>query len=401
MLTRIAKFSLLSFIGALLFAGGYSLGQSSYAPFRLFGPSTTTPEEAEVAFQPFWETWHLLQNEYFDQPLDNTQLAEGAINGMLATLEDPNTRYLSPDQETAARSSMQGEIEGIGAEVTEAEDGSIVIVSPYEGSPAEEAGLQPGDILREADGVPLTGMPVSEAAALVRGPAGTVVHLTIERDNEQFEVDVTRGVLRVPSVRGEILEENIAYIRLSRFGDNTAQEFNDLLETLLAQNPAGLILDLRGNPGGGWETAVDIAEQLLPVGLILVERFGNETEKTFDSTDTGLAQEIPLVILIDGGSASASEVLAGAIRDQERGILIGTTSFGKGTVQTWWALSNGGGLRITTARWLTPDGVWVHGEGLAPDILVTLPETENPAEFTDTQLQAAIDYFSGESGIGE
>jgi carboxyl-terminal processing protease len=146
---------------------------------------------------------------------------------------------------------------------------------------------------------------------------------------------------------------------------------------------------------------VDIAEQLLPEGLILVERFGNETEKTFDSTDTGLAQEIPLVILIDGGSASASEVLAGAIRDQERGILIGTTSFGKGTVQTWWALSNGGGLRITTARWLTPDGVWVHGEGLAPDILVTLPETENPAEFTDTQLQAAIDYFSGESGIGE
>jgi carboxyl-terminal processing protease len=401
MLTRIAKFSLLSFIGALLFAGGYTLGQSSYAPFHLFGPSTTTPEEAAVAFQPFWETWHLLQNEYFDQPLDNTQLAEGAINGMLATLEDPNTRYLSPDQETAARSSMQGEIEGIGAEVTEAEDGSIVIVSPYEGSPAEEAGLQPGDILREADGVPLTGMPVSEAAALVRGPAGTVVHLTIERDNEQFEVDVTRGVIRVPSVRGEILEENIAYIRLSRFGDNTAQEFNDLLETLLAQNPAGLILDLRGNPGGGLETAVDIAEQLLPEGLILVERFGNETEKTFDSTDTGLAQEIPLVILIDGGSASASEVLAGAIRDQERGILIGTTSFGKGTVQTWWALSNGGGLRITTARWLTPDGVWVHGEGLAPDILVTLPETENPAEFTDTQLQAAIDYFSGESGIGE
>lgn len=396
---RIIKNSILALIGIILFCGGYILGQSSYAPIVFFGPSNTTPEDATTAFQPFWESYRLLHNEYFDQPLDDNQLAEGAIQGMLATLGDPNTRYLPPDLEDAARNTMQGEIEGIGAEVTEADDGSIVIVSPYEGSPAEEAGLQPGDILREADGVPLTGMPVSEAAGLVRGEAGTVVTLTVERDGETFQVDVTRGVIRVPSVRGEILEENIAYARLSRFGNESAAELNELLEELLAQNPEGLILDLRGNPGGALETAVNIADEFLAEGLILTEQFGNENEEIFESTDEGIAEEIPLVVLIDAGSASASEVLAGAIRDRERGVLIGTTTFGKGTVQTWWSLSNEGGLRITTARWLTPDGVWVHEEGLEPNYYVELPDIQNAEEFADTQLEAAIDYLMGEPVI--
>ena len=397
--TRIIKNAFLALIGISLFAGGYILGQSSYAPLVFFGPSNSTPDEATAAFQPFWESWRLLHNEYFDQPLNDVQLVEGAIEGMLATLDDPNTRYLPPEQENDARNSIQGEIEGIGAEVTEAEDGSIVIVSPYEGSPAEDAGLQPGDILLEADGVPLTGMPVSEAAALVRGPAGTVVNLTIVRDGETVQVEVTRGIIRVPSVRGEILENNIAYARLSRFGDNSIEEMNALLTELLAQNPTGLILDLRGNPGGTLETAVGIADDFLPEGLILMEQFGNQTEKTFESTDEGVAEDIPLVILINGGSASASEVLAGAIRDRERGVLIGTTSYGKGTVQTWWSLSNQGGLRITTARWLTPNGSWVHGEGLEPDFFVSLPDVETAEEFADTQLEAAVDYLTGQPVI--
>lgn len=399
MTNRTVRYVFLTLIAALLFSGGYLLGQSSYAPLVFFGPSTSTPEEAEVAFQPFWESWRLLQNEYFDQPLDNVQLAEGALAGMIATLNDPNTRYLPPEQETAARNSIQGQIEGIGAEVTAEEDGSIVIVSPYEGSPAADAGLLPGDILREADGTPLTGLPVSEAASIVRGPEGTIVTLTIERDGELFEVEVTRGVIRVPSVRGEILEDNIAYIRLSRFGDNSGDELNDLLTELLAQNPSGLVLDMRGNPGGSLDTAVNIADQFLSEGLILVERFGNGSEKNFESTNSGQAEDIPLVLLIDEGSASAAEVLAGAIRDRGRGVLIGTPSFGKGTVQTWWSLSNQGGLRITTARWLTPNGTWVHEQGLDPDYFVALPEVENPEEFTDTQLEAAVDYLLGQPVI--
>jgi carboxyl-terminal processing protease len=397
--TRIIKNSFLALIGVFLFAGGYFLGQSSYAPFVFFGPSNSTPDEAAVAFQPFWESWRLLHNEYYDQPLEDVTLVNGAIQGMLATLGDPNTRYLTPEQENAARNQMQGQLEGIGAEVTEADDGSIVIVSPYEGSPAEDAGLQSGDILREADGTPLTGMPVSEAASLVRGPAGTIVNLTIERDGETFQVEVTRGVIRVPSVRGEMLENNIAYARLSRFGDNSAEELHNLLTDLMAQNPDGLILDLRGNPGGGLDTVVEIADDFLAEGQVVTQEFGNESDKVFESTEEGVAEEVPLVILIDGGSASASEVLAGAIRDRERGTLIGTTSFGKGTVQTWWSLSNNGGLRITTARWLTPDGVWVHEEGLEPDFFVTLPDVETAEEFTDTQLEAAVDYLLGQPVI--
>ncbi|MFZ0547955.1 MAG: S41 family peptidase, partial [Candidatus Promineifilaceae bacterium] len=302
--TRIVKFSFLALIGALLFGGGYILGQSSYAPFVFFGPSNSTPKEATTAFEPFWESWRLLHNEFYDQPLDDTQLAEGAIQGMLATLGDSHTIYLSPDQETAARNTMQGEIEGIGAEVTEGEDGTVVIVSPYEGSPAEDAGLQPGDIILEADGTVLTGMPVGEAAALVRGPSGTVVKLTIERDGETFEVEVTRGVIRVSSVRGEMLENNIAYVRLSRFGDHSAEEMDQVLTDLIAQKPSGLILDLRGNPGGALETAVGIADEFLPDGLILTEHFGNGTDKNFDSTSEGVAEDIPLVVLIDEGSAS-------------------------------------------------------------------------------------------------
>jgi carboxyl-terminal processing protease len=167
----------------------------------------------------------------------------------------------------------------------------------------------------------------------------------------------------------------------------------------MAQNPDGLILDLRGNPGGGLDTVVEIADDFLAEGQVVTQEFGNESDKVFESTEEGVAEEVPLVILIDGGSASASEVLAGAIRDRERGTLIGTTSFGKGTVQTWWSLSNNGGLRITTARWLTPDGVWVHEEGLEPDFFVTLPDVETAEEFTDTQLEAAVDYLLGQPVI--
>ena len=312
---------------------------------------------------------------------------------MLASLGDPNTRYLSPENEQAARDAMSGNLHGIGAEVSN-QDGALVIVSPYEGSPAEEAGLLPGDILRQANGIVLTGMDVSDAATIVRGPEGTTVDLLIERDGELFEVTVTRGIIQIPSVRGEILEENVAYVRVSRFGNNTSDELEDLLDSLLAEEPAGLVLDLRGNPGGGLTTAVNVADLFLGNGLVLLERFGDGREIQYDADTLGPAEDIPLVILVDQGSASASEVLAGAIRERGRGVIIGTPTFGKGTVQTWRRLSNGGGVRITIARWLTPDGNWVHGKGLDPDFLVALPELDDD-HFDDTQLGAAIDYLLG------
>ena len=293
---------------------------------------------------------------------------------------------------------MDGEFQGIGAEVEDV-DGAITVVTPIDGSPAQEAGIQPGDILREADGVALTGMDVTEAAALVRGPAGTTVSLVIERDGELLNVDIVRDVIKLATVRGEVLEEGIAYVRLSRFGNNTDEELADLLPELLAENPTGLILDLRRNPGGALDTTVDIANQFLDEGLVLVERFGDGDKRPFEVDNDGLAQDIPMVVLVDEGSASASEVLAGAIQDRGRGIIIGQVSFGKGTVQTWHTLSNDGGVRVTIAEWLTPEESSIDQVGLTPDYFIPLPEVEDGGEFDDTQLQAAIDYLQGKTII--
>jgi len=380
-------------LALLIFAGGYALAQSSYAPVKLGGFIGNVSEDTEEAFRPFWETLEFIQAEYFDQPLDADQLAKGAIDGMLATLDDQNTRYLTPDQEQAARDALNGNLQGIGAEVSSV-DGEIIIVAPFEGSPAEAAGILPGDILREADGKTLTGLPPSDAALLVRGPAGTPVRLLIERDGELLEIEVIRGIIKIPSVRGELLEDDIGYIRLSRFANDTGDELSDVIQELSEDDPQGIILDLRSNPGGSLSAAVNVANQFLKEGTILVERFGSGKEIEFESDDDGDAQTLPLVILINEGSASASEVVAGAVQDRDRGVLIGDTSFGKGTVQIWKSLSNGGGIRITVARWLTPDGDWVHEEGIAPDFFVLLPESD-AEEFSDTQLQAAIDYIMG------
>jgi carboxyl-terminal processing protease len=383
------------FFWFLGFGGGFMFGQSPWAPVNVFTAVDVrqgTPGSARATFEPFWEVWHLVNNRYVDQPVDNVALMEGAIEGMLATLGDDNTRYLSPRDEARARQDMEGEISGIGAEV-EMRDDRVVIVSPIDDSPAAEAGLQPGDIILAADGIDLRGMDLIEAVDYVRGPEGTAVTLLIERNEEQFEVEIIRARIRIDSVSGEMLEEDIAYVRINRFGERTAAELETTLTELLGQNPVGLIVDIRRNPGGALDAALDVADQFLPGGTILIERFGDGRERIFEATSNGLATDIPLVVLIDEGSASASEVLAGAIRDQDRGLLIGETTFGKGTVQSWQPLSNGGGVRITIARWLTPADTWIDQTGLEPDIVVTLPEVEDFDEFVDTQLETAVDYL--------
>ncbi len=392
---RIPTGLMVFYVAALAFCIGYLFGQSPIAPLNVFNQNLANinaenPEDLAA----FSEVWDLLHERYYQQPLDDTLLVEGAIDGMLATLEDDHTRYLSPQDQKAAEESMSGEFQGIGAEV-EGVDGNITIVSPIDGSPAEAAGLQPGDILQEANGTVLTGMDVSDAAALVRGPAGTTVTLVIVRDGEPFTVEITRDVIKLASARGEMLEDDIAYVRLSRFATNTAEELDGILPELMAQNPAGLILDLRRNPGGALDTTVEIADEFLDEGIVLVERFGDGRLREFESTDKGIAEDVPLVVLIDEGSASASEVLSGAIQDTERGILIGQQSFGKGTVQTWHTLSNFGGVRVTIAEWLTPDQDSIHKVGLEPDYFIPLGESRDE----DPQLQAAIDYLRGETII--
>ncbi len=382
---------------ALAFTGGYVFGQSPVAPFNVF-PSRALSATDQEAFDPLFEVWNILEGRYLRQPLDETILVEGAINGMLETLEDEHTRYLSPEAQSIANERIDGSFQGIGAVVESTEDGSVIIVSPIEGSPAEAAGLRTGDILREADGVDLTGMDISAAAALVRGPAGTAVNLLIERGEESFIVEIIRDVIMLESVRGEIVEGNIIHLRISQFGSTTAEDMTRILGELMEQNPEGLIIDVRSNPGGLLDAVVSMSDEFLDEGLVLLQNFGPDRDiEEHVTTAEGIALDIPIVVLIDEGSASASEVLAGAIQDRERGVLMGQTSFGKGTVQNWIPLSNGGGFRVTIAEWLTPENNSIDKNGLTPDIFIPLPDLDE--EFEDTQLQAAIDYLQGEEVI--
>lgn len=397
MINRFTTGFTIALLMVFAFLGGYVLAQSPAAPLQVFAGTAVSSNTSEE-FTPFWEVWDLVHQRYLRQPVDDVALVEGAIDGMLATLDDPHTRYLPPQDQSAAQESMAGEFQGIGAEVEDV-DGNITVVSPIDGSPAAAAGIRPGDILREADGVALTGMDVAEAAALVRGPAGTTVSLVIERDGELLNIDIVRDVIKLATVRGEMLDGGIAYVRLSRFGNTTDEELSDLLLELVSQDPSGLILDLRHNPGGALDTTVKIADQFLDEGMVLFERFGDGEERLFEASDEGLVEDIPMVVLIDEGSASASEVLAGAIQDRGRGTLIGQVSFGKGTVQTWHTLSNDGGVRVTIAEWLTPEKGSINDIGLTPDYYIPLPETAVDGEFEDTQLQAAIDFLQGETII--
>jgi carboxyl-terminal processing protease len=374
---------------------GYIFGQSPWAPFNAFTGAGLTPPTDRQATDAFLEAWDLVQTRYYRQPVDDDVLIQGAIDGMLGTLGDQYTRYLPPQDEVRSQEQMDGQFQGIGV-VVENVDGAITVVSPIEGSPAEAAGLQPGDILRQADGIDLDGLDLTEAADIIRGPQGTLVNLVVEREGEQLVFDIERDTIVVPSVRGEMLDDGIAYVRINQFIRTTESDLQAILRELNESNPTGLILDLRRNPGGLLDQVQDVADEFLPSGVVLVEEFGSGQREVYESTEQGLAETIPMVVLIDEGSASAAEVLAGAIRDRERGILIGTQSFGKGTIQSVNGLSNGGGLRITIARWLTPTDRWVHEEGLTPDFVINWPEDLTTlAEGEDPQLQAAIDYLLG------
>lgn len=394
---QIADYLVTIVLVIITFALGYGVGQARWAPINLTGLASRTPQAAQEDFTPFWEVWGLLNRSSLQRPLDSTVLVQGAIDGMLATLDDPHTAYLPPVEQSEMEASLGGEFQGIGAEVANIE-GAVTIVSPFDGSPAAEAGLLPGDILREADGISLDGMDIGEAASIVRGPAGTDVKLVVERDGEQFPLTITRGVIDIPSVLGEMLTGDaagIAYIRINRFGEKTADELEALLEDTIDPNPKGIVLDLRRNPGGALTTVVEVADQFLPESVILTEDFGDDSTEVFEATDAGELEAGKLIVLIDGGSASAAEVLAGAIQDNERGVLLGTTTFGKGTVQNWFSLRDGGGVRITTARWLTPDNTWVHENGIEPDIVVELTDDFTRPMENDAQFDEAVDYLLG------
>jgi carboxyl-terminal processing protease len=359
------------------------------APFT--PPPPTRPEEE--AFQLFWEVWDLIEQHYYGPVPDMTTVTYGAVRGMLETLGDEYTSFIEPEIAEIINEDASGSFEGIGAFVSMREDGKLEIAGIIAGQPAEAAGLLDGDRVLEVDGESIVGYGIYEAIALIRGPAGTDVILLVERPgvDEPFEVTVTRARVEIPLVEAEMLEGDVAYVGLREFSANAETQMSEALDGLLAQEPVGLVFDLRNNPGGWLDQAVDVADLFLEDGVILIERAADDRENVFHSEDGDLAEEIPLVVLVDGGSASASEIVAGAIQARERGILVGVQTFGKGSVQRPYRLSDGSELRVTIARWFTPDDVAIHGQGLAPDVEVPLPEDLEVGE--DPQLERAVQYL--------
>jgi carboxyl-terminal processing protease len=324
-----------------------------------------TPEDLETLFIPFWKNWALTHM------INDQELVQGAISGMLNSLGDPHTSYMDPEDYREATTTFEGEeeYEGIGAWVDVSKD-YLTIITPFPDSPAEESGLEPGDKIIAIDGEDMTGIDGELVRQKVLGPAGTTITLTIKRAGmDHFDVDVTRGSIIVPSVEARMLEDDIAYLRLYLFGEKSDEEVREALRDLLENDPVGLIFDLRYNGGGGVPTAVAVASEFIEEGVIFYEIYGDGSRDTYEADGKGLATEIPLVVLVNEGSASASEIVAGAIQDYGRAPLVGTTTFGKGSVQLWIPLSNNqGAVRVTVASWVTPDERLIHQIGLEPDV---------------------------------
>ncbi|MGH2537826.1 MAG: S41 family peptidase [Candidatus Promineifilaceae bacterium] len=344
------------------------------------------------------EVWEIIDNEFDGVLPTNEQVLYEAIASSLELLGDDFTRFVPPDLAERAREQLEGSYEGIGAFVDMDEEGNIVIVRAFEGQPAERAGLRSGDVITHVDGVPIAGMTFEEILVLVKGDEGTEVRLTVRRASEpgSFDVVVERALIEIPIIESEMLRDGIAYVRLTSFNSNAETRLHEAIEAFLAGSPRGLILDLRDNPGGFLDQSVAVADLFLPEGVVLIQRDREGDEEIFHSDDGDLAEEIPLVVLVNEGSASASEIVAGAIQDHGRAVIVGATTFGKGSVQQTHTLSDGAELRVTIARWYTPSNQSIDQSGIAPDIEVATPE-EFGGE-NDTQLQRALEQLLKTAG---
>lgn len=416
------KIKLLQFSILLIIAGlaGYYLGINNvklswknYKPSIAVIGKEAPAAQSSVDFSLFWNVWNKLESDYYDKTkLDPMKMLNGAIAGLTSSLGDPYTMYLPPVQNTNFKDGLAGQFSGIGAELG-TKDKQIIVIAPLAGSPAEKAGIKAGDFILKVNNESTADWTLPATVEKIRGPKGTSVILAIlHKDSEKpLDVKIVRDTITVKSVVGWVkavsdigginvskdLNSKVAYIRLSQFGDSTNVDWtsvvNDInLKMQVDKTIKGLIVDLRNNPGGYLTDAVYISSEFLKQGapVVLQEALGEKT--TLSVTRRGLMYEVPITVLINRGSASASEIVSGALRDNKingksRAILIGETSFGKGTIQQADDLGNGAGLHVTVAKWLTPNSTWVHGSGLKPDIEVKLDE-KDPSH--DSQLEKAV-----------
>lgn len=383
------------------FFGGWYFGKRGYVfEIRKNPPQieviNRSPADQKVDFALFWKIWNILKNEYLLRPVDGQKMLYGAIKGMVQSLGDPYTSFLPPELNESITNALNGTYEGIGAELG-MEDGQLMVVAPLDGSPAKRAGVQAGDRITKIEDESTASITITEAVSKIRGPAGSVIALTIQRDGgEPFVVRIKRGEIVLDSVSWEDKKDGIAYIRLSRFGGDTNKEW-DTVASEVNVNMSDLdaiILDLRGNPGGYLMSSVHIAGEFMKDKTVVYQESATGEMVPLETQRLGNFQRLPVFVLIDGGSASASEILAGALRVHSDAVLIGEASFGKGTIQDARDFDDGSGLHLTIAKWLMPNKEWVHEKGIKPDVTVEF-DSETPD--VDEQLQKAIEL--AKSGV--
>ena len=354
----------------------------------------TLPEGAPEEFNILFEVWDTIKRDHFQRDsLDAELLSQGAVRGMLEALDDPYASYLTSQQYAMDSQNFKGFFEGIGAEVS-MRDGRIIIVAPIPDTPAERAGIRPGDTILEIDGESTEGISLLEAVAKIRGAKGESVDLVIlhRTSVEPTRITIVRDVIQMSSVKLKIFVGQIAHLRITSFTGTTERELVDALEKIKRFEARGIILDLRNNPGGLLDSVVRVTSHFIDDGLVLHEVDGRGNRKNWQVNSGGEAKEIPLVTLVNEFTASGGEVLAGALIDHERATVIGATTFGKGSVNTIRQLSDGSGLYFTIARWYTPDGALIEGEGVDPHIVVDQSEDD----LEDLQLDRAIEVLEKE-----
>jgi carboxyl-terminal processing protease len=394
--------------GGALFMAGFSLGRHDFSQ-----PGTAATDEK--LFVPFWNAYHTIVDRYAGGPVDRSKLVQGAIKGMLDALGDPYSGYLSPEDFQATLQGISGQFEGIGAEIgtqnatgattdcaTLAPDCRLVVIAPIEGSPAKKAGLKAGDIILTVDGTSIDGLTVEGARNRIRGKKGTEVVLTVSRKGEpgSVKLTITRDVIvQKEVITKDLADGTIGYIDLTGFSDNSATSLHQAVTADLAKGQTRLILDLRGNPGGFVTAARSVASEFIGSGTIFWQEDAQGNKTATEAKPGGAATDpkIKLVVLIDKGSASASEIVAGALRDTHRATLVGETSFGKGTVQEWTPLEGAGGFKLTIAKWLTPNQEWIHHKGIDPTVKVVVPA--NLPAGQDPVLDKAVQVLSGNAAF--
>ncbi len=391
---RTLKLTLL-IIGLVILAGVFFAAGFGIARLTAPAPGPSQSVSGPDSFKIFWEAWGITEKNFVDPgALDQQKMTRGAVKGMLDSLGDPHSGFVDPQHYEFEQADLEGAFDGIGAHVGMRNE-QLVVIAPLEGSPAQRAGIKTNDRIIQIDGKDASGMSVTEAVGKIRGPRGTKVILSILHEGERrtTDLEIVREQIKTPSVVRKVLPGDIGYLRLSFFTDNSKDELTSALNGLLQSQVKSLVLDLRNNPGGLLDQTIGITSQFLKDGVVAYQVDKDGKKVAYNVRSGGVATEIPMAVLVNKGSASASEILAGALQDRGRATIVGEQTFGKGSVNRFHQLSDGSAIYLTFARWVTPNGRVIEGRGLTPDILVSITQGDFEAG-TDTQLDRAIGFLS-------